>query len=117
MKNEKRVLVVDDEVSVRELIVNILDFLDVSSETAGNGAEALLKMRTQRFDLIISDIDMPVMGGIELWQSVSAMSNPPSFVFVTGNSSDERRETLARVGYTGLVIGKPFSLEAIEALV
>ena len=64
------ILIVDDEPSIRRLVSRILDDAGYGSETAANGREALDKLKTGQFDLVISDISMPVMDGLKLTEEV-----------------------------------------------
>ena len=64
-----RALVVDDEYAARETLCRLVDWSDFGFSppvTATNGAQALEAWRRQRFDLVLTDIEMPVMNGIEL---------------------------------------------------
>ena len=61
-----KILVVDDERSIRNIIKELLEMEDHTVETAENGADALAKCETGKYDLVISDIKMPEMDGVEL---------------------------------------------------
>lgn len=65
-----RILVVDDHAMVRNGLISILSLLDTPNgavcDEAGNGEEALLMLSQQRYDLVILDISMPGIGGLEL---------------------------------------------------
>jgi two-component system sensor histidine kinase and response regulator WspE len=74
-KKKKRILIVDDSLTVRELERKILDGHGYDIETAVNGHDGWNAAHTQRFDLIITDVDMPRMDGIEL---VSLIKNDPA---------------------------------------
>ncbi len=86
-------LVVDDEPSIVSLFHKLLAPRG-HVETASNGLEALEKLRGRRVDIIITDLKMPVMTGLEFFQE-SIRDNPiirSHFLFCTGNaSSDELR--------------------------
>jgi CheY-like chemotaxis protein len=73
------VLIVEDEETIRALLV---DFLSTSPhlviESARDGVEALHQIATQRYDLIVLDLMMPMMSGVDLLDSLSAMSTDPS---------------------------------------
>lgn len=87
---DKRILIVDDEPFIRNILTALVEDLAVV-ETAENGHEALSKVREQYYDVIISDISMPVLNGIEFYRQASF--NDPAignrFLFYTGNPSDE----------------------------
>jgi two-component system sensor histidine kinase and response regulator WspE len=62
----KRILVVDDSITVREMERKLLEYQGYEVETAVDGLEGWSALRAMPFDLLISDIDMPRMNGIEL---------------------------------------------------
>ncbi len=66
MLNDKRILIVDDEFSVRELLRKVLTREGCFVETAPDGVEALAVAHLGRFDIVITDLNMPRMGGLEL---------------------------------------------------
>lgn len=62
----KRILVVDDNVMMRRLIINLFNKEDYNFDEAGDGVEGLEKMSDNSYDLVITDIVMPKMEGIEM---------------------------------------------------
>jgi len=62
----ERILVVDDEIFIRESVADYLEDYDYIVDMASNGIEAFEKIQIQDYDLIITDLAMPVMGGMEL---------------------------------------------------
>jgi two-component system response regulator YesN len=87
---DKRILIVDDEPLILNILQALIEGLAVI-ETAKNGQEALLRVKEQYFDVIISDISMPVLNGIEFYRQASC--NDPSlgnrFLFYTGNPTND----------------------------
>ena len=79
-------LVVDDEWLIRKGIVQMVKRLDPawSTEEAGNGREAIERIRAFRYDLIFCDIRMPVMDGLELLESLNVQGCRIPVVFLTG---------------------------------
>ena len=67
-----RVLVVDDDPIIRDMVVDILDFEGYSAETARNGSEALSMLQGEESYLVLLDLMMPVMGGHEFCQRLNA---------------------------------------------
>ncbi|HEX9203212.1 MAG TPA: response regulator, partial [Vicinamibacteria bacterium] len=108
------ILVVDDEASVRELIVEILEAAGFRVSTASDGAEALDRMDAAAPDLVLSDINMPRMDGYAFYEGVRARPqwDGVPFVFLTGRA--EPMEVLAgkELGADDYVV-KPFTPEEL----
>jgi response regulator RpfG family c-di-GMP phosphodiesterase len=79
-----RVLIVDDEEPVRKVIAAVLSHLGHHCQTAAGGEEALQILKTQRFDAVISDLQMPGMSGMELLSRVRQNYPQLAFLVVTG---------------------------------
>jgi len=114
----RRILVVDDEESIQRLLTGVLEMDGHDVEVAANGREALDRVRREPFDLIISDIKMPVMGGHELYRELSAASSPLArrIIFITGDTvAPETRAFLQ--GVENAVLSKPFRLRDVREAV
>jgi len=112
------ILVVDDEETILELLLALLEGSGHSVETAGNGREALEKIRRSDFDVIISDLKMPDMGGQKLYEAVSELKPHllQRMVFSTGDTVNPT--TQAFFQKTGNpYLSKPFKLEEVDDLV
>jgi signal transduction histidine kinase/CheY-like chemotaxis protein len=111
-----RVLVVDDDPYVARAIARALRNEDVS--TAGSGEEAFALLQTERFDLIVCDVMMPVMTGMELHERLRA-TRPGlerRMLFITGGVfTPDAAAFLARVPNPRLE--KPFDVAALQAMV
>lgn len=83
----KTVLIIDDEKEIRELLSIYLHNMGYAILEAGNGAEALAIFQREGADLIIADIMMPEMDGIELLRTLRRDSQVP-FLFLTARSDD-----------------------------
>ncbi len=107
-------LIVDDDETVRRLVARILNGCDVRS--AADGVEGLECVRRESFDLVILDLAMPRMGGLELLQ-LARQENPKLYVAVfTGNGDPE---TLRRAEQLGarVCLTKPFTLDQLADVV
>ena len=105
----QRILVVDDERTIRELVCEVLADEGYETVGAGNGAEALQVMEEQQpFSLVVLDMWMPVMNG---WQFASAISergvSVPILVMTAAREARSRAEEIGAIGY----IGKPFDVD------
>jgi len=114
-----KVLIVDDSKSTRELIVAAIEQLDgFSVYESASGFEALKILPRHRFDLIITDINMPDINGLELINFVKKNPNyrdTPLFIISTESSETDRQRGLA-LGAAEYLI-KPFEPEALTSLV
>jgi two-component system NtrC family sensor kinase len=115
---EKRLLIVDDEPGIVEVMVSVLGNSGYTVETACNGAEAMRRINQTRFDLIISDLCMPEMDGRKLYETIRERDPglASRIIFVTGDTvSNNSRAFLETTGSTWLM--KPFSIIEVEELV
>lgn len=80
-----KVLVVDDEPLARERLLRLLENEDAVTRcaSAANGEEALARLEGEPFDLVLLDIRMPGMGGMEVAQRLAAREHPPAVIFCT----------------------------------
>jgi hypothetical protein len=87
-KREK-ILIVEDDYALLQLLSALLEDI-CDTDLASNGAEALAKIKTTSYDLVISDIDMPVMNGIQLYQNAKSFIENPNdyFIFHSGGVTE-----------------------------
>jgi CheY-like chemotaxis protein len=110
-----RVLVVEDEAEVRDLLAELIaaDGHDVT--VCANGAAALAWLEAGPADLVVTDLGMPGMSGLELAEVIRSRWPDVSVGMVTGWGETLDREQSARVGIVA-VIGKPFRPQEIRAM-
>jgi CheY-like chemotaxis protein len=110
----KRILVVDDEEDVRVLVCRILRDVGYSVDSAGEGSEALDKVRQQRFDLMILDLMMP---GIDGWGVLGGLREFPSAPPVVVMTALADYPTFSRVVKEGAAayVCKPFRFHELVA--
>lgn len=110
----RRILVVDDEPAVRNLTVEILRRHGYRPEGVASAAIALSRLAEEQFDLIVSDVVMPEMTGVELLDELRALDYRIPVVLMTGGSPEpERTSKAVSLGATGLVY-KPFSHDELR---
>lgn len=112
----KTILIVDDSASIRQVVAMTLRGAGYEVIEAHDGKDALSKLTGQRVHLIISDVNMPVMNGIELLKQVKAH---PTYKFtpvimLTTESSDSMKEQGRAAGAKAWMV-KPFKPEQILA--
>ncbi len=115
MSSEK-ILIVDDEEMIRDLCSHILTAEGYQVTTAANGAVALEELARSDMDLLITDIKMPGMDGLELFERVKQKNQDIVTIFITGHGTlDTAIESLMR-GVEGFVL-KPFTQEELVGAV
>jgi len=115
---DARILLVDDNPIVSQLIIDILSLAGYGVDTAPNGIAALEKIDSRRYDLILTDLHMPEMDGAGLYRELAKrQTHPPQkIIFLTGTAGTSEAHRL--VQDTGLpVLRKPFNLVALLNLV
>ncbi len=118
----KRILVAEDSITSRMLLKNILESAGHEVKTVVDGVEALTELRTNDFDLVVSDVEMPRMNGFDLTAHIRSdrkLADKP-VVLVTALASREDRERGIDVGANAYIVKSSFDqsnlLEAIRRL-
>jgi len=113
---KSRILVVDDEASLREVLSIMLHREGYQVDTAVDGAQAAASLRDNSYDLIISDIKMPRMNGLELLRHIKERSPETVVLMITAfSTSDEAVEAMKQGAFD--YITKPFRNEEIRLIV
>lgn len=111
-----RVLVVDDEKAIRDILSDFLTMEGYEVETAEDGSAALTTMEHHRFDLVLSDLKMPKMGGLELLEEIRKHHAEALTVIMTGFGTVESAITAMKRGAFDYVL-KPFKVEDVMQVV
>ena len=114
--NVERVLVVDDEESVRGPLVEMLRHLGFRADSATNGKEGLEKLSKEPYTFLLTDMSMPEMDGLELIGHVKSDYPHICSIAMTGYTKEYKYIDVVNAGATDF-INKPFSLEELEAKV
>jgi CheY-like chemotaxis protein len=108
----ERILVVEDDSEVRTILEHVLASFGYLVETAGDGIEALEKLRSASFDLVLTDVVMPRMGGPELREQARALAPETPFLFSSGYAEDSGQDGFADA-HSDCFIAKPYSLDTL----
>jgi CheY-like chemotaxis protein len=112
---EKVVLIVDDSATVRKFVAASLNMKGFRVITAGDGIEALERMPSEKFDLIITDLNMPDMDGYEF---IRTLRETPEYreipIIVLSSMTDLKNKDLAMESGALAFLEKPLSTEAIQ---
>ena len=109
-----KVLVVDDEEDVVEVIQDRLEAYGFTVVTAGTGLEALKKLSVERFDGVFLDVKMPEMGGIEALEEIRRRDRKIPVIIITSSSTREAAIEAMAKGANEYVL-KPFEWEELKA--
>jgi len=112
MEKEK-ILIVDDDDGVREMLADFFEVLGFRSIVACNGREALDILDKHQVSLVISDIKMPVMDGIEMLRRIKKRHTDLDVILITGYEPDYSRNSVKEAGASDY-IAKPFNIDLIE---
>ncbi|MBK7868750.1 MAG: response regulator [Ignavibacteriales bacterium] len=109
-KRTIQLLVVDDSMTSRTLLLEILEFAAFKVDTAEDGVEAYGMLMSKHYDLLVSDIEMPNMNGLELTSKVRetvALTSLP-VILVTGLAKDEDKDRGIKAGANAYILKKSF---------
>jgi len=118
MDERKRILVVDDEASVLFVLQQVLDRVNNGYDvtTASDGWCALVEVQNHRYDLVITDLRMPRVGGLELTRELRQISPDTRVVWITAYWSPEVAQEADRLGVRNL-LNKPLEVREIRKVV
>lgn len=112
MVTRPRILVIDDEAGVRELISDALSMSDFSSAQAIDGLEALSLLRREKFDLLILDINMPKLDGLALLEKLRSEGTSIPVLMLSARADKSDINSGLRIGADDYLT-KPFSIEEL----
>lgn len=108
---KKKVLVVDDEKTLSELIMESLIMMgDYVVERAFNGKEAIEKYKVFSPDIVVMDVEMPVMDGYESSSKIKTLDPDARILMLTGNPGDSRARRTINEGIAITLLQKPVKL-------
>ncbi len=114
----RKILISDDSVSIRQMLKLTLTEANYSVTEANNGMQALELAKTHQFDLIITDINMPLLDGLSLVRELRAL---PAYQFepillLTTETDPQKKKMAKAAGATGWII-KPFDPDKLLAAI
>ena len=114
MKN--KALIVDDNLPMADVLVEMLEVFNVNAITVQDGETALKSMNEEPIGLVITDLRMPKMTGVELLRSIKAQSPEIPVVVISGYSLSDDDDRVVREIADGF-LAKPFKMEDVRALI
>ncbi|HEY5956016.1 MAG TPA: HD domain-containing phosphohydrolase [Polyangiaceae bacterium] len=116
VEERSRILVVDDEKLIRDVLADFLSLEGYVVRTAEDGAAAINELDRERYDMVISDLKMPNMGGLELLKEVAGKFPETLTVIMTGFGTVETAIDAMKRGAYDYIL-KPFKVEEIVHIV
>jgi excisionase family DNA binding protein len=113
-EGRSRVLVVDDESSIRELLQKTLALAEYDVDTAPDGRAALERLRLGNYDLLIADLKMPGMDGLTLIREAKRLKTDLPVIIITGFSTESSAIEAVNLGVAGYLT-KPFRVPQVLA--
>jgi len=110
-----RILIVDDELEITEILADLLS-TEYDCQKAGSAEQAIARLQASEFQLVISDITMPGMTGLEMIPHIKELSPNTVVVMISGMQTVESAIGALRVGAFDYLM-KPFDLRQVEAVV
>ena len=98
MASKPKVLIVDDEADIADTLASHFKFIGYDTDTAANGKEALAKLGVDGAEVVITDIKMPVMDGIDLIREIKLLYPMIRVVVITGHVTLENLFAVFRLG-------------------
>ena len=111
----QKALIVDDNVPMADVLVEMLEVFDVDAITVQDGETALRSINEEPINLVITDLRMPKMSGVELLKSIKAQNPDLPVIVISGYSLSADDNHTVRDIADGF-LSKPFKMEDIRAL-
>lgn len=118
MYEQLRVLVADDDPLMLDLVATWLEHEGADVVRAATGSDLVLSLAEKGpFDLVVTDIGMPWMNGLEAMRSVRHAGVSPAIIFITASADRTLEARVAELGDAAALLRKPFHLDDLQALV
>ncbi len=113
MEDRIKILIADDEEEIVELLKSFLVSNNFICDIASNGKEVLLKIKENKYDIILLDVMMPYIDGYHVAYEIStAIDNPPYIIIMTSRDT-QLEKGIAKMSGAYEIIQKPFDLDKI----
>jgi len=116
-KNNLRVLIVDDEIQITILLSEFLNAQGISSMTASNGLDALQKLECSKFNLVITDFNMPLMNGLELIKKIRDKDRYSAIKIILTTGKVHGRGLCRAQSLSDEMLYKPFDLHKLNNII
>jgi two-component system OmpR family response regulator len=115
MQSVKRILVVDDDPHVREILIQRLRGRRYQAEGAGNGAEAMVKLDRDAYDVVLLDLIMPGMSGSQVARELDKRTGAPPYIIISGVAGPWHRHHPGQKPVA--IVEKPIDFEKLVTVI
>jgi CheY-like chemotaxis protein len=115
-----RILLIDDDIQVITMLAKFLEYEGHTVVTVHNGNEALCTLANSTFDIVLTDIIMPELDGLEVLSFIKNMANRPKIIAMSGGSVNINQENLLRIAKlmsADEVLPKPLHLSKLAEII
>ena len=112
----KRILIVDDQVSMRDMLTDMLEILGYEASAAESGEQALALLQDGAYDLVIADLNMPRMDGMALLSHIKTNWPDVPVIIITGYRTVHTERKVLQKGADGF-IPKPCTMKRVKEIV
>ena len=112
----KRILIIDDSEDIRRQVIHVLEPAGYDVMTAADGVEGLSLIRSRPPALVLCDVMMPRMGGIEMLADLGAIEGGPAIIMLTTEAQPAMIRRARELGAVGWIV-KPFKADLLVAAV
>lgn len=120
MPTPNRVLIAEDSSVIQNLVKKILEFQNFEITAVKNGEQVLQTLQKEHYDIILLDINMPVMDGMESVKAIRALADPSKasvpVVAITGNARNYTEEEFKEAGFNEVLM-KPLNFDKLVMVV
>jgi len=109
----RKILIIDDSDSIHLLYKDFFESKGCSAESAENGLDGVNKYRLLRPDVVLMDVQMPIMNGYESSKGIKAFDPHAKIIMITGHTQDPLATQSLREGYVSHVLQKGWNLDAL----
>lgn len=113
---KKKILVIEDNVNLREILKDCLEINNYKVEIARNGQEGIMLLKKQWFDLVITDFRMPKMNGIEVIRWIKQRDPKVKTILISGDDM-VFVEPVAKAAGADYIFAKPFDFSSLKKII
>lgn len=115
LASNKSLLIIEDEIELNDELVMLFELFFKKIDTAYNGEEGYKKILENDYDIIISDIDMPILDGLKMIERLKKLNNSSKFILLSGRV-DENKEFIKSLGIDFFCY-KPYSIDDLSSYI